>query len=235
MATSSIILLATILTIQSCLIIDDENVNAVCNSDCTTIQGKFTTEDGKPMKNVSLEFDWKLGPAPGIGIGGKIRKIMTGKTDENGNYKFVFFAKDEELKDGAYLITFKTPDNSYIIHENYSYFPFYGVNKRDTTIIGNYHVPRKGANITLKIKNPEAISGEDRLFSSVSYKFDLNQWVYYGAGELNSTLGSQATFETAANQFTYIRTSKKINGQYINLLDSIFIPIHETKLYEIEF
>src|SRR5689334_4659551 len=104
------ILLGTILMVPGCLLIDDEDLNEPCHSDCTTIQGKFTTEDGKPIKNVSLALNWEVHGQ--LGIGGVIRKIMEGKADENGDYKFVFYANDKELLEGSYTVKFKLPDNS---------------------------------------------------------------------------------------------------------------------------
>ncbi len=234
-ATGTIGLLLTILTIQGCLVVDDESINAVCSGDCITILGKFTTEDGRPIKNVSLELDWSLGPTPGMGWGGKIRKIMTGGTNENGDYKFVFFAKDEELIEGSYSVKFAVPDDSYITLEHDEYFQFYGINKRDTTVVANYHVPRKGAGITLKIKNPESITGDDQLISSVYYKYGLNKSVRFVPGQLFSMYGAELTIGTAANQWTYIKTSKKINGQYFNSQDSVTISLNETITYEVEF
>ena len=227
------ILLGTIFIVPGCLIIDDEELNEPCNADCTTIQGKFTTEDGKSIKNLTLALNWEVYGQ--LGVAGVIRKIMTGKTDDNGDYKFVFYAKDKELRDGSYTIKFKLLDNSYITFESDDYYKFYSVNKRDTTIIGNYHIPKKGAKITLKITNPENITGDDLLSSSVSYKFDLNQYMSYVPGELYSPNASQTTIETAANQYTYIRTTKRKNSESITTVDSVVIAVDETRLYEIEF
>ena len=233
---TTVILLASVTTFQSCLDADDGDINAVCNADCTTIQGRFTTEDGKPIKDVDLKFNWGVTYGGlGLGLGGKTRKIMTGKTDGNGAYKFVFYAKDEELTDGSFAVNFKMPDDTYIVLKDYSYFQFFGVDKRDTVLVGNYHVARKGAVIKLKIKNPESITGDDQLVSSVSYKYDLNKSVRFVPGELFSKYSSEVTIETAANQVTYIQTAKRIKGQYFNSLDSTIISINQTKTYEIEF
>ena len=229
--TGSILLLGASLTLYGCFAIEDD-INMVCNSNCTIIQGKFTTENGQPIKNVSLELDWNL---PGPWLGGKIRKIKKGKTDENGDYKFNFYIEDKELTDGYYSVQFNLPDNSYITFENNKDFQFWGVKKRDTVIVGNYHIPRKGSQITLKIKNRETISGDDRLIISVSYKAGFNQHVSYGVGDLDSDKTSQVTFETAANQYTFIQPSKIKNGQALHLLDSIVIPLGKVQSYEIEF
>ncbi len=234
--TVTVILLASVTTFQDCETIDDKNTNVICNADCTTIQGQFTTEDGKPMKEVDVEIDWSVTYGGlGLGLGGNTRKIMTGKTDGNGNYKSVFYAKDDELTDGSYVVKFDVSEDTYIVRKNYTYFEFSHINKRDTVLIGNYHVPKKGATLELKIKNPEAITGNNQLISSVYYKYHLNNSIYFIAGELNSNNVSSSIIKTAANQFTYIKTVKKINGTDINLLDSLVISVNQAKIYEIEF
>lgn len=226
--------LASLLTIQNCEFVDEANINAVCNSDCTTIQGRFTTEDDKPIKDMPLEMEWSTNSG-GLGLGGKTRKIMTGETNDSGNYTFVFYANDEELSSGSFSVKFTLPDETYLILKDYSYFQLSGINKRDTLVIGNYHVPRKGARIKLIIKNPGAISGDDQLVSSVSYKYDLNKNIHFVPGELFSMYSSEATMETATNQFTYIKTSKRINGQYVNLIDSVVISSGQIETYEVTF
>ena len=82
------------------------------------------------------------------------------------------------------------------------------------------------------------ITGGDQLTAKVYYKstdFDGRFNSNITAGVLSSKTGSKATFETAANQFTFIKTTKTINGQDFNLLDSVFISINQKKMYEIEF
>ncbi|MBX2971440.1 MAG: hypothetical protein KF803_18885 [Cyclobacteriaceae bacterium] len=223
-------------TIQSCYIIDDEELNAKCTSDCSTIHGKFTTENGLPVKDVSIEFDWSSPSHMGAtaGFGGRIRKIATTKTDNNGEYKIVFHSKDEELISGNYAVQFKVKDNPYFIETNYSYFKIYGVDRRDTVITKNYHLPKKGATIKIKIKNPNDILGDDRLICTIAHKFgDLS--AQRVAGQLFSFIADEATFETAVNQPTYIRIAKRKNGEYVNSYDSVIISHEQTLLYEIEF
>ena len=67
-------------TFQSCFDVDEGDINAVCNADCTTIQGRFTTEDGKPIKDLNIEINWDItyGGLGVSGLSGKTRKIMTG-------------------------------------------------------------------------------------------------------------------------------------------------------------
>jgi hypothetical protein len=118
----------------------------------------------------------------------------------------------------------------------YSYFLLFVINKRDTLITRNYHIPKKGATINLKIKNPQDIGPDDKLICTVSYKFDdISKRIHYGAGQLISNYAYEGNVPTAANQHSYISTSKKINGEYFNYRDSVIVGVNETLVYEIEF
>jgi 5-hydroxyisourate hydrolase-like protein (transthyretin family) len=219
-------------TFESCFIIDDEELNSKCTSDCSTIQGRFTTENGLPVKDVSIEFDWIFTAT--AGLGGRIRKIATTKTDNNGEYRIVFYSKDEELISGKYTVKFKVKNNSFLIDRDYSYFVIYGIYRRDTVITKNYHLPKKGAAIKIKIKNPSDITADDQLICTVSYKFgDLS--AKRVAGRLFSSIANEATFETAVNQPTYIHIAKNKNGEYLDSYDSVILSKGQTLLYEIEF
>jgi hypothetical protein len=233
---STIILVVLTTTFQSCWTHEDA-LNVLCTAGCTTIEGRFTTETGNtPIKDVGLELDWHTQLHIGFPFPGRTRRIATTRTDENGNYKIVFLAKDEELIGGYYSIEFKPPDNSFITQANYSNFHIYGIQKRDTLVARNYHLPKKGATLKVRIKNPLSIGGNDRLICEVSYKYDdLSENIRFGVGELFSNFGSEASFETAANQFSYIRISKEINGKDTSALDSIFIPVNETRTFDVEF
>lgn len=229
-----LILILLSATFQSCWVVDDDNINAICSSDCTTIQGKFTTKDGNtPVGDMRLEFDWSI---TGVsGLSGRIRKIAVTQTDDNGNYKILFFANEEELTTGHYLMRFYVPDNSYITRQNHAYFEI-GINKRDTIVTRNYHIPKKGATINVKITNPEALTEDDNMVCNLSYKFDdLSKQIRYGVGSLFSQYSSEGTYSTAAGQYTYIQVLKKKNGEYFNNSDSVKIGLNEIVNYEVEF
>jgi hypothetical protein len=230
---AAIFLLLAALMNEGCTIIDKEGFGDICESDCTIIQGKFTTEIGEPARNVRLTLQWESYPSAGIGLGGKIRKIMRTRTNENGNYEFVFHVKDEELMDGYFKVTFYPPDTSYIILESSSSFFFFGIDKRDTVITADCHLPKRGGEIEVRLKNPEAITGDDRLSTQIYYR-------YCGSGRiltetLYSEVASNVLAETAANQYTYLDITKKVNGQFINTFDSVLVPLNQKVIYEVEF
>lgn len=230
---SACIAMSITIVLQSCFLIED-NIDSICTSNCITIEGRFTTDDGEtPIKNVQLEFDWGTQPSPGLGLGGETRNIAITKTNKNGYYRIVFYAKDKELTSGSFSVEFKVSDSEYIIDQDYAYFELFGIRKRDTLITRNYHIPRRGAKINLRIKNPEDINGDDRVICQVTYKYDNG--IHHGAGDLFSFHSTDVIIPTAANQYSYIRTSKRINGEYFDFLDSVKVSVNETRVYEVVF
>jgi 5-hydroxyisourate hydrolase-like protein (transthyretin family) len=233
---SFVILLSIVVLFQCCWLVDDSDILRVCNSECTIVAGKLTTEDGNvPVANIKIVLNWRTHPVMGGLGGGKTRKITTAQTDQNGDFRIEFFADEEKMIDGYFRVEFNVPDNSYLSLSNGYYFNF-SIAKRDTVVVRGYHIPKKGAMLRLKIKNPQDIIGGDNLKCSASFKYDdLTKQIQYNAGGVNSAYVSEAIFSTAANQYTYIKVSKKIGGQYINQLDSVIVSMDETRTYEVEF
>jgi hypothetical protein len=229
--TGSIILMSLLPCIQSCYVVDDDDINAICNTDCTTVQGKATTEFGNPVENVSLELYWYS--LSGLAVG-KARKIATGTTDENGDYNFAFHARDEELADGGFKITFVAPDDTYLAKKDFDEM-WFSVTRRDTTIFGDFYIPKRGTTITVKIRNPEAIIRPDVLTCMISYNAGFNHSSNYTAGMLQFSPTSQATFETVGDQPTYLQITKHMNSKNTIHYDTVTIPANETRLVEIEF
>lgn len=228
-----IVLLICPLLLQSCWAEDDSDLNAHCFSDCTTIEGTFTTEDGTiGIKNVQLEFSWSASNPPGL-VGVR-RKIATSKTDENGYYRISFYADERELTSGRYAMEFHLPEDSYL-DPYHNYFKLFGIDQRDTLVKQNYHIPKKGATLQVSITNPEAIPEGDKLNCIVSYKvgdLDKNTRRAHYLSSLNT---SQATIPTAARQYTYLRITRKENDKASFYLDSMILDIGETRLYEISY
>jgi len=233
----SLLILITIVTIfQSCWIGHKELINVTCNSDCTTIHGKFTLADGStPVKDAWLELNWRSISGPGFFFGGQRRKIATTRTDDNGSYIMTFYARDDELTYGFFEVDYKVPDDSYM-NTPTSSFRMYGINKRDTLIEFNFNLPKKGSKINFRIKNPGDIGNSESLICNISFRFgNRNSYMLEVVGQLDSDFDSEGTYETAADQFTHVLITKQKDGQYVEYLDSLFIPFNETKIYEAEF
>src|SRR4029078_6120601 len=86
-------LLLTLL--RSCTKTDNSSVNVPCTDSCTTVQGRFLTGNNEPVTRISLEIRSESRPTLGLGQT-TIRKIATGKIDNNGFYSFTFYLKRGE-------------------------------------------------------------------------------------------------------------------------------------------
>jgi 5-hydroxyisourate hydrolase-like protein (transthyretin family) len=229
---SALILIAILC--ESCYIVDDDNINAVCTGQCTTIQGRFTTKDGNTgMSAMNLRLEWYTRDA--LGLFAKTRKIASTQTDEAGNYHISFYVKDEEISNGSYQLHYQVPDETYSHNPLVPYISFPSL-KRDTTITRNFHLPKLDATIHFRLTNPEALGPDDRLFCLVIYEYDdLEHDEIYGVGALNAPNLIESTYTTASDQFTYIRTTKVKNGMEQVSLDSVMIGSGQTVEYDVEF
>ena len=232
LSISALILLITF--IESCYLVDDDNINAVCPRDCTTVKGRFVTGDGNvPVSNMRIHFNWQI--AHISGLSGKTRKIAITETDDNGNYQVTFHALEDELTSGSFSVRYDVPDKTYLSIPNHDYFKF-PIPKRDTTMTLDYHLPKVEGSIHIKIGNPEAIGADESIGCNLSYKFGYaDNKTQFGFGGLHSPSTVEATYPTASDQYTYIQVLKKKNGEYFNLLDSVIVRPNEVVDYVVTF
>ena len=227
-----ILSVAFTITQESCISIEDVYLNQTCTSDCTVLRGQFTTEGGtKPVAGMSLALDWHTG---GGGLYRDFKsKIATGRTDHNGNYEFTFYIQDRHLNDGYYTLSFIKPDASYLMksdrdHETLNFY------KRDTTLVMNYLLPRRGV-LAIYLVNPEAVPAGDHIVADVRYQagpYENDGWV---AGSLNSQFTHARELKTAGNQWNYIYIYKYRSGQVSLSRDSVFVPSGWTAQYLLEY
>jgi hypothetical protein len=234
------VLILVPLSFQDCLTIDDSELNIGCTADCTTVRGRFTTKDGNtPISKMRLEFDWDYSVMEG---GSWVRKIATAETEENGNYSITFYAKDEDLEKGHFLLTYHVPEKSFLSSSNNDDGFAIRTDKRDTVITSNFHVPKMEGAIHLKLTNPEAIAGEDRLEARLQCRFGLESEQMHGFQGLlvrddpmYPSKIADTTIHAAADQYTYINVSGEKNGKHFFTEDSIKVGSGEEITYLIEF
>lgn len=222
---------------ETCQIIDDDNINALCTADCTTIEGRFTTKDGNtPIPNMRLELDWSEytgGLPPFLRY---TRKVAVTETDDNGNYSISFFAEENELATGAFRLRFYVPDKTYLQRPDDQSTSIY-LTQRDTLIVWNYHLPKLDASILMRLTNPEAIGPDDRLVCNILFKYeDLSaNNRFHGIRALDAPEITAGTYPTAVDQYTYIRLLKRKNGQDVYSEDSLIVGSKQTVNYEVIF
>jgi hypothetical protein len=239
------ILILLIMSLYGCSIIDDDT-NNICPSDCTTLQGRFITQNNVGLKGVKVLLKYRTsGGALG---GGSTRLIVDTQTDENGNFYKEFYINNNELgatANGYFKIEYDDTNldvNKYILSDNQignTTQPLgqaiYSINTRDTIIGNTYYLPKK-SNIAVNLNNFVAIQDGDYFEVRTRYPFgayignnDLldteystgfSGWGTFQASELNSQLNPFV----AENEQNIIRIARRKNG--VNTVEdfTVFVP-----------
>lgn len=235
-----LISICVISSLTSCFKRNEKNVNASCTDSCMTFNVRVSTglNSATPVSNSFVELGWSK---PAIPLGDPGRLIANGKTSADGFISFSFKALPKEIKGGGFYVRC-LENNDYFSQQN-----TYDINKFDSIVNANVHVPSKA---TLKIvyKNFVPTNSNDcfqclPLISTygsnaipVSMKKPDGQLgnTFFFANEGPFSI-LELTGTTAGNQYTYFNILKKKNGVRIDLRDSIYIEKGQTKTYEIEF
>lgn len=208
----------------------DTELNQTCDTACTIIEGRFTTEDGTVgIAQVPLALSWSTF----FMFSGSRRDIATTQTDEQGYYTLRFYARDDELTKGDFSIQYTEP-KGFITGDNY--VGIY-VDRRDTTVTRNVYLPTQGA-LRLVIANPEDISADDFLSVSTHYKVSdlaINAQARSGGLDTRYSTTSEMTAIASGNQYNYIRIQKKKDSVARSINDSIYVPVDRTPTYRITF
>jgi len=224
----SIILVLISLLLVSCWDeIDD--TNKVYTTNTTTITGKIVTEGGTaPAKGVKLNLDWIIQGE----LGGTHRSIANTTTDNNGIFKFVFYASDLELRNnGGYRINYIGTDTNYVKLVNTNILGYVTLFKRDTVIEKTFLLPKRSF-IKIKITDPQI-----QTYFEVYYRcgdLDFKDSYQEGGGKYYPEVVTEKTVKAAGNQMNYIQISKNIDNKDITTTDSVYVPLGNTIVYSIK-
>jgi hypothetical protein len=192
-----------------------------------------------PLGNTPIELGWSR-PATPIGDPGRL--IAKGTTSGDGFISFSFKTQAKELQGGKFYVTARK-GGDYFFQQN----SYYGVQKYDSTVITNVHVPSK-ATIKIIYRNFNPATSDD-FFQCLPY------FLTYGSNPIGidmkkrdgqssnthffasdgSFSGLELTGMTGGDQYTYFDIIKRKNGTRTNMRDSVFIGKGQTKTYEVEF
>jgi len=201
---------------------DDTNLPQ-CENDCSVVKGYFLTDNGKnPIAGVALELDWSISSE----LGGSMRKIAKSKTDENGFYLFQFYAKDNELTNGRFSVSYSNLDKSFLT-QIYPYFSF-RILKRDTLIMHNCIIPKRAF---VKIEFIGSVFSIDSNFVKCFYKSLNNDYLI--GDWVDSRNETYKISETGGNQNTYFDIMRHKGSIMTEFYDSIFIKPNDTGIYKI--
>lgn len=208
-----------------------DDFNEVCNSNCTVIEGTFTTANNVPIKNVKVELDYKASTGT---YGVSVRNISQSTTDNDGYYRMEFFIEENELgesAEGYYRFQADVSNieniNSYIIPsqnlEGFSNWDvIYSINTRDTIIDKSFYIPTK-AHINVNLSHFIPIQANDTFKILSNYPG--------GSFGINAKNLENQTIEVfvAENEYNNIKILKTKNGEFTEVDQlNIFIPTNET-------
>lgn len=206
-----------------------------CNTDCVLVKGRVGSENGSatPVIGAAVKLSWSTySPLGGVG-----RAIATTLTDAQGNYRFSFQPRANELEYGGFTLDFSK--NGYASVDDY----FTIKNRADTAIASSVHMAREGGRLRIIIKgfpaNPKRDSisissirfrrGEPAPFPSL-YATQTGKHITY-----SETQVTDISCNIAANQYAFIYFDKRKNGVRTFDKDSIFCPLNQYATLEYQY
>ena len=219
-------LLVSILLCSCEKVDDDTNLN--CIENCTHLEGKITTKDNLPVKNVQLIFRFQKS----IGTNSiYTRKIAKTKTDSSGNYSMDFYLKDEELGDSGpgwlnmFIVQSSINGSLFYVDRIYLFEDILPIYDRNTSRINNVYLPTK-TDLKIKLQNfvlfQEGDYFEVQLYVPSGFENnELNSYGNYfryhteGINKYRINVSSQIfTIPAALNQTNYVVLVRMKNGVY---------------------
>lgn len=222
-----ILFINVILLYSSCEKVDDDT-NLSCIENCTHIEGKITTKNNLPVKNVQLIFRFQKSTGTNSIY---TRKIAKAKTDSNGNYSMDFYLKDEELGDsGPGWLNMFIEQNSingslFYVNRIYLFEDILPIYDRNTSRINNVYLPTK-KDLKIKLQNfvqlQEGDYFEVQLYVPSGFENnELNTYGNYyryhteGINKYRINVSSKTfTIPAALNQTNYVVLVRMKNGLY---------------------
>lgn len=232
--------LATIL--WSCTKRDDTFLSVPCTDSCTTVRGRFQTGNSEPIPGLPLEVRFESSPTFGLGQT-TIRKIATGKTDNNGFYSFTFSLKPLEYSEHNrhVFLTVNYDKTSFLPipwYDQYGTDEIISVRsgKRDTTIVMDYYFASK-AQLRLQLNNFTPSSTTDSFYiRSVYHEVGYDKRHVTEQQFLLATQSSnEKVIPIAGNQQNKISVVRRKGGTRTVSDTMIYTPTNQTTLLTLNF
>lgn len=171
-----ILLVLILTTFLNCSKTDDDIEN-LCNSNCTTLKGRIVSENNTPIKNIKLSLEYRISHAP---FSASTRIIKETETDENGFYSMEFYLEDSEIGEigqgyFALLINASNLSTEEYIRKDEIYIAetIYSLPIRDTVIEKSFYIPTKEF-ITVTLNNFIPLNSNDKFEVQILYSSGLN-------------------------------------------------------------
>lgn len=230
---TTFLLLFFIALLSSCTKTDKSMLNTPCTDSCTTVQGRFVTGNNEGVANISYEIKSEIRPTLGLGQT-TIRKIATGKTDNNGFYSSTFSLQKREygqMADATVSIHFNYDKTRFVPVTWYESFgalerlgPF---TRKDTTITANIFLTSR-SKLKVRLENFVPIQAGDNFSVITSCGAGLERrYTSGGYIEANQTI-TEGEIDACGNEQTTVIVRKRKNGVSSSSSTTISTPTGQT-------
>ena len=219
--------------LSSCTKTDKSLFNSPCTDSCTTVQGRFITGNNEGVANISYEIKSEIRPTLGLGQT-TIRKIASGKTDNNGFYSSTFEMQEREYGQMSYAHV--------SIHFNYdktkfvpvTWYENFGMNenlgpftRKDTTITANIFLASR-SKLKVKLENFVPIQPGDEFSVITSCGVGLDRHYTTGGFIEAKQAITEAEIDACGNEETTVIVRKRKNLIYSSSSTTIATPTGQT-------
>ena len=228
-----ILILITVLFLYKCSKEEDDLYSINCTSNCTEVTGKVLTNMGKvPISNLKLNIKWDNIPYLGSGV---IRNKAETFTDQDGNFRLKFFARNDEMNAGNFRVEYEI-NNDEFYSPSYNYISQFQIEKRDTILNYNYNIPKK-AFINLTFKNIEVAENNDRITTNFTFEKIIGFKQPISGRGISWSKNSKKInlIEVVGNQNIFVEIRKIIDNNTIVETDTINIEAGKSFNYNIDF
>ena len=208
-------------------------LNTPCTDSCTTVQGHFITGNNEGVANISYEIKSEIRPTLGLGQT-TIRRIASGKTDNNGFYSSTFALQEREYGQMA--------DAHLSIHFNYDKARFIPVTwyeisgaeeplgaftRKDTSITANIYLTSR-SKLKVRLENFVPVQPGDNFSVITSCGAGLDRR-YTSGGHIEAVQPvTEGEIDACGNEQTTVIVRKRKNGLSSSTSTTISTPTGQT-------
>lgn len=207
--------------------------NTPCTDSCTTVQGRFITGNDEGIANISFEIKSVIKPTLGLGLT-TVRKIASGKTDNNGFYSSTFLLQKEEygqMADAVVSIYFSYDKLRFIpvsMYENFGASEVLGGFKRkDTTITASIYLTSR-SKLKVRLENFVPLQSGDFFSVITSCGAGLNRKYTTGGFIEAAAAITEKEIDACGNELTTVIIRKRKNGVSSSSSTTIATPTGQT-------
>lgn len=213
----SLFLFSIVLLLFSCTKTDKSMFNNSCTDSCTILTGRFITGNNEGISNIPLEIKSEIRPTLGLGQT-TIRRIASGKTDNNGFFSLKFGLNEKEYGQMAVAhisLYFKYSTSKF---KSIPYYENFGASesigpfaKKDTAINANIYLTSR-SKLKVRLENFIPIQPGDNFSISSSCAAGLER--HYSIGTSFEALKqvTENEIEACGNEKTVVYIRRIKNG-----------------------